>query len=274
MPPVNSTGKKEAKIVEFVNRGAAGLRDKIPEDQKEDLLSEAAKDPFKLKGCKAKDRIAPDLKSLANPVDKFTPDPENARLHPEQNMGSIILSLYLYGQQKPIVVRKQTMVVVAGNGTLAAAKHLGWKTIAASIVDMSEEDAATYGIADNRTAELARWHTEKLTVVAKLTGRLGLDLPGFSSDDLQILRASVWEKPTIDPNASFEGKENPQSITFDDDQYAAVEPAIAHMREIQKAPEMSQAEVLRLISTEWLKAEKCGRLEGLDDITQEEQDAT
>ncbi len=55
-------------------------------------------------------------------------DPANARKHDEANLKAIAGSLNLFGQRKPIVVTKAG-VVVAGNGTLEAAKSLGWTEI-------------------------------------------------------------------------------------------------------------------------------------------------
>jgi len=48
-------------------------------------------------------------------------DPSNARNHPTKNLDAIKGSLAKFGQQKPIVIDKNN-VVIAGNGTLEAAK--------------------------------------------------------------------------------------------------------------------------------------------------------
>src|SRR3972149_2350272 len=101
--------------------------------------------------------IAPALKSLAVPIASLNLDPANVRLHNKRNIESIKSSLVKFGQQKPIVVQKQGMIVRAGNGTLAAARELGWAEIAANVVEMDDLTATAFSIADNRTAELAEW---------------------------------------------------------------------------------------------------------------------
>lgn len=101
--------------------------------------------------------IAEPLRALAVSIDTLVPDPENARLHPEENLDAIVRSLDRFGQDQPLVVQRQGMIVRKGNGRLAAAKRLGWKSIAAVIVDEDNIDAAARAIADNRTAELAQW---------------------------------------------------------------------------------------------------------------------
>ena len=95
-------------------------------------------------------------------IDKVTPDPGNVRKHSQKNIDAIKASLNRFGQQKPIVCDKK-MVVRAGNGTLQAAKELGWTHINVVVSDLDRADLIAYGIADNRTAELAEWDVEGLT---------------------------------------------------------------------------------------------------------------
>lgn len=101
--------------------------------------------------------MKPTLKLVA--IDTLTPDPENARTHSERNLDTIKESLREFGQRKPIVVT-QSGVVLAGNGTLESAKRLGWIQIATVTVPntWTYEEARAYAIADNRTAELAKWN--------------------------------------------------------------------------------------------------------------------
>jgi ParB-like chromosome segregation protein Spo0J len=102
-------------------------------------------------------QIAESLRSLAVPIDSIDADPANARVHPTENLEAIRASLRVYGQRKPIVVNRRTGTVEAGNGTLAAARMLGWKFIAVVFVDDDSVTAAGFAISDNRTGELAEW---------------------------------------------------------------------------------------------------------------------
>jgi ParB-like chromosome segregation protein Spo0J len=89
-------------------------------------------------------------------VDEISPDPANARMHDRRNLDAIAGSLRKWGQQKPIVI-SEAGVIVAGNGTWEAAKQIGWKRINAVRTKLEGSEAVAYGIADNRTAELAVW---------------------------------------------------------------------------------------------------------------------
>jgi hypothetical protein len=106
--------------------------------------------------------IAASLRSLAVPCAALVLDPANARKHPDKNLEAIKGSLRSFGQVKAIVVRKETDVVVCGNGTLEAARSLGWTHIAANFIPLSDAQAAALAIADNRSGELAEWDQEAL----------------------------------------------------------------------------------------------------------------
>lgn len=101
------------------------------------------------------------MKAELVPIDSLTFDPSNVRKHGEKNLATIKSSLNRFGQQKPIVVDANG-VVRAGNGTLMAAKALGWKEIAVVRSTLAGSEATAYAIADNRTAELAEWDDDAL----------------------------------------------------------------------------------------------------------------
>jgi len=94
----------------------------------------------------------------------LTPDPQNARQHDDKNLKAIMGSLKEFGQRKPIVIT-EAGVIVAGNGTVEAAKRLGWLDIEVVKVpnDWTPDKVKAFAIADNRTAELANWNQEVLT---------------------------------------------------------------------------------------------------------------
>ena len=89
-------------------------------------------------------------------------DPKNARKHSARNLEAIAASLLKFGQRKPLVVHRG--VVLAGNGTLEAARSLGWTEIDVAEVpdDWDMDTAKAYALADNRTAELAEWDESEL----------------------------------------------------------------------------------------------------------------
>jgi DNA modification methylase len=124
-------------------------------------------------------------------IKDLTPDPQNARQHDEKNLKSIQGSLKEFGQRKPIVIT-EAGVIVAGNGTVEAAKRLGWLEIQAVRVpaDWTPEQTKAFALADNRTAELASWSPEVLA--AQL---LELEEAGFEIEEFGFEKIEVAEEP-------------------------------------------------------------------------------
>ena len=121
-------------------------------------------------------------------VEELTPDPANARKHDERNLAAIRNSLQAFGQQKPIVIDERG-VVVAGNGTLEAAKSLEWQNIKVVRTSLDATQATAFGIADNRTAELAEWDEMTLHSLMQSLDDDMRGLLGFSEDELDKMVA-------------------------------------------------------------------------------------
>ena len=141
--------------------------------------------------------IAEQLWPLAVPIDSVNPDPSNARQHDEKNLEAIKASLSRFGQRSPIIVQREGMTVRAGNGRLLAARSLGWKQIAAVVVDESSIDAVAFAIADNRTAELATWNNETLAQLLDTMPKDVMPSTGFSEEDLAALLSGL--NPSFGP---------------------------------------------------------------------------
>ena len=127
------------------------------------------------------------------PLADLTPDPANARRHPDRNMQAVMASLRVYGQHQPIVVQKQGMIVRVGNARLEAARLLGWDTIAAVVVDETDIQAVARAIADNRTSELAEWDDEMLAdqLQAIEVEGIELEMVGYDTNTLAQLLESL-----------------------------------------------------------------------------------
>lgn len=134
-------------------------------------------------------------------------DPANARKHDEKNLGAIRSSLQRFGQQKPIVV-DASGVVRAGNGTLAAAKSLGWKEIAIVRSPLSGSEATAYAIADNRSSELAEWDDDVLSQT----------LAALQIEDEDLALATGFDPKEIDALLA------PDEVTEDEVPEAPVDP--------------------------------------------------
>lgn len=138
------------------------------------------------------------MKIQLTPIASLDLDPNNARKHNLKNLRALKNSLSRFGQQKPIVVNAGG-VVVAGNGTLMAAKELGWTDIqvVALPADWSADEIKAFALADNRTAELAEWDQAILSQQL-----VELDELDFDIAELGFELAAV---PPTDPYKEWEG---------------------------------------------------------------------
>lgn len=132
-------------------------------------------------------------------LDEVILDPENARKHSPENIRAIRGSLTAFGQRKPVVLTSEN-IVIAGNGTVTAAKELEWQTISAVKVpaDWSVEKVKAFALADNKTAELAKWDSQVLQMQAlELQGDFDLAEFGFTDEDLSVFDVTEIEPPDL-----------------------------------------------------------------------------
>lgn len=126
-------------------------------------------------------------------------DPANVRKHGTRNMDAIKGSLRKFGQQKPIVVDAKG-IVLAGNGTLRAARELGWPTVNVVRTELTGTEATAFAIADNRSAELAEWDEKLGEVLASLKAE---DFPieeiGFDEKELAKLGGEKMQDVDAEP---------------------------------------------------------------------------
>ncbi len=112
-------------------------------------------------------------------------DPANARQHPSKNLDAIKASLTKFGQQKPIVINSQN-VVIAGNGTLIAAKEMEWDGLNCVRSELGNVEQVGFAVADNRTTDLSSWDMDILGDTLQSLQEDDWDLSelGFDTDDM------------------------------------------------------------------------------------------
>lgn len=135
------------------------------------------------------------------------------------DVGALMESLQRHGQYKPIVVNVGTltgrsMEILAGNHTFAAAKGLGWDSIAVTVVDFDDEAAAAVVLADNRIADLGGYDDADLLAVLQAAN--DLTGTGYSTQDLAALLRDLDEPVSLtDPDDVPDVPEVPTSALGD-----------------------------------------------------------
>ena len=126
--------------------------------------------------------IADDLIPLATPIENLKHWEKNPR---KGNIEAVSRSLARFGQRKPIVASRKTGEVIAGNHTLAAARHLGWKQIAVVWVDDDEQTATAFALADNRTQDLGFYDEDLLDELIESIKEQDLLMATGYTDDVE-----------------------------------------------------------------------------------------
>jgi len=155
-------------------------------------------------------KIAPALTRV--PIDSIQPHPRNAR---QGDIGALTLSLQRFGQVRPIVVQASTSLIVAGNHLWRAAKSLGWTEIGAVAVEMTDDQALAYLVADNRLADLGSYDDSGLAeLLSEIAGSGSLVGTGYDEDDVDDLLRLVSDPPGLDQLGEKYGDEDEESSTF------------------------------------------------------------
>lgn len=127
--------------------------------------------------------IAEDLHPFAVPIDSIDFMDKNPRTHSDEGQEAIQKSLARFGQVKPVVLASDARTVIAGNGTLQAARALGWTHIAVVKTRLEGGEAKAYAIADNRTTDLSAFDMDVVEDILKeLDDDDLLDATGFLDD--------------------------------------------------------------------------------------------
>lgn len=153
--------------------------------------------------------IASDLRPLAIPIDEPIIDPANARTG--HDIERIAQSLAVYTQRVPIVINiNQGNKVEKGNGTLVAARKLGWTHIAAIRVKDDPATAAGFGIADNRVGELSAWDLNTLdTLLNSLDDEI---FTGFHPGEFEEMMSTLDRSLPQERNAPSDFQEFDEEI--------------------------------------------------------------
>lgn len=168
--------------------------------------------------------IREEIVHLAVPIGDLRPYEGNPRVG---SVDEIKASLEANGQYRPVVANHGTHTgrpgeILAGNHTFKAAADLGWTHIAATFVDVTDQEARRIVLVDNRTNDLAGYDDMALVEVIRdviaESGPVGLEGTGYHPDDLDALAQIAYAGADADAvdDASGDGQsEKPWPHTCD-----------------------------------------------------------
>jgi hypothetical protein len=191
---------------------------------------------------------------LLGAIENWREDPANLREHNVRSIEALRQSLERFGQQKPIVVDPEG-VIVAGNGTFRAAQQLGWTHLLAVGTDLEGNAARAYGIADNRSGEHAVWLYEELSETLRRFQEAGepIDTLGWADWELEPLLRAEWHPPEagVMPEGVPSPAAQPDPVRFTADQWVTVSRAIEKVR-ADTSDAVTSERALELICADYL----------------------
>lgn len=114
------------------------------------------------------------------PIGNIQPYFKNAKDHPEKQIKKIAASIREFGFNQPIVLDTKNVIIV-GHGRYLAAQFLGMETVPVLILDLDEERAKAYRLADNKLNE-SSWDMDIVIDELKSISLQMVDLTGFDSN--------------------------------------------------------------------------------------------
>ena len=119
------------------------------------------------------------MKIIEKSVEELTPYENNPRKN-DGAVDAVAASIREFGFKVPIIIDKDN-VIVAGHTRLKAARKLGLETVPCIIADdLSPKQIQAFRLADNKTAELADWDFDMLSV--ELSDLDDIDMSEFGFD--------------------------------------------------------------------------------------------
>ena len=139
------------------------------------------------------------------PIDEIKFRARNAKRHGDVDVAEIASSLDQFDQRKNVVLDAQGYCV-AGEGTVRAARRLGWTHVWASAWDAPGEKTRAYALADNRVAEIAPVDYRVVAEELQDLSALGATVEGLGWDEheLAALLGARWS-PVPAPIVAPEG---------------------------------------------------------------------
>lgn len=142
-----------------------------------------------------------DLKDLIVPIDRVLPHPDNPR---NGDIEAIAESIEVNGFISPVIAQRSTSRILAGNHRYHALHALHSEVIPVVWVDVDDDQARRFLLADNRTSDLGTYDNGLLAdLLAQIEDTVGLQGSGYDGEDLEQLKALAEAEPDYTDVASW-----------------------------------------------------------------------
>ena len=174
------------------------------------------------------------LQTVSKPIDRLIPHPKNANTHPDSQIEKLRHLIKVHGYAKgSVVYQKSTGYLLAGHGIIEALKAEGYTHVDAVELDVDDDKALAFLVADNKIASDSI--IDDISLQKAINELSEMDVPaldfGFDDVDLSELadRILEWHPEAVDMPELPDGDRQPfQQMTFvmSDDQAETVKEAL------------------------------------------------
>jgi ParB-like chromosome segregation protein Spo0J len=130
-------------------------------------------------------------------INSIIPNPRNNRVHPPDQIEMLKASIERFGQPRPVFVRKENRMLIAGHGIHQAMRDLGHGEIDVIFWDVDQKTADEYLLADNRLGELSHFHRDRTLALLEDVTEDAYSALGFTAEDVEALLEKVSKPPEV-----------------------------------------------------------------------------
>jgi hypothetical protein len=135
------------------------------------------------------------IEDIVVDVQSLTPNPRNARVHPQSQIEEIAESIKRFGFTRPLII-DETFMLLAGHGSFEAGKLAGLTEFPCrQMHGLTDDEKRAYVIWDNKSSLKSTWDED--TLVSELRGLPDLAFTGFEASEVEFMEQGWqpnWEK--------------------------------------------------------------------------------